>query len=222
MFGNVLDTVFGGGEGGAAEAQKGAAEKAKALFDPYYKGGVEDFGKFREVNNQLGQDLSKYGTGSSWMWDQMNKDPKKFYEELMSGYNETPMAQYERQQMQDELGSAASASGMLGGNAYFDNIANMTKDITGRDQDRYLNNIFGTNNQQMNYLNDFRGQQNNYRSGLMGTANMGLNAAGSMAQQENNIGQAEANASRANSNQWTQMIGAGLGMGRMAMTGGMF
>jgi len=181
-------------------------QDAQRYMDPFYQGGVDSYNKYRGVLDTMGGQLDQYGNPAEWMWGQINQNPADYYQTLMKGYDQTPQAKYEQEQMMKASQQGAAASGLLGGGQFFKDLQNNTADITRRDQDRYFNNMLNSNNQQMNYLGDYRGVQNQYLNGMNGMANMGQQAAGQQGQYAIGKGNANAMASSA-TNPWADLAG---------------
>ena len=155
----LLDTVFGGGQANAGKAQAAGYGKAMDYMNPYYQGGLADYNRYRsDVGNQ-GDMLGRYGNPADYAWSNAGISPQEYYQKLMSGYTTSPQAQYQTDQMQKAAQRAGSASGMTGSGTFFDQIQRNQQDIIAQDQDRWLGNMQGVNNQQMGFLNNFQGQQ---------------------------------------------------------------
>jgi len=206
---SLFGDMFGDQQQAGRDIAKGYKD-AQNYMDPYYQGGKQAYGQYTgDLNNIRGQ-LNQYGNPADWMYSQINQNPADFYQTLMKGYNETPQAQYEQEQMMRAANQGASASGMAGSGQFFKDLQQNAADITSRDQDRYLNNIMGVNNQQMGYLNDYRGLQNQYMNGMNGLSQMGQQAAGQQGQYAIGQGYGNAQASAASS-PWANAAGQAAG-----------
>lgn len=203
----IFDTIFGGGQRQAAERREEALREAQERLAPYTEGGAQDYQQYRDYYGNLGQELGQYGSPYEWMWNQINRDPGSFYQDLMEGYNETPMAKYEQEQMMNAVNNAASASGMMGSGAYLREMQDRAADITARDMDRYYQNILGANQLQRDYLGDFRGQQDRYTGGLFNSARQGMEAARGMGEYDQRIGGAQADQETARAAGWNNLVG---------------
>lgn len=206
----LVDTVFGGGKGKAADREAEGYDRANAYMKPYQQGGQQDYSQYRGDVSREGAELNQYGNPMDWMWQQAGKDPQQFMQQLTSGYSESPMARYAQEQAMKAATQGASASGMLGSGALFKHLQNNAYDISARDQDRYLGNVMGVNNQQMRYGQNLQGQRTNQRSSLWNLVNLGNQSAVQMGQNEIGKGQAEGRGEEADAQGWQNLIGAGL------------
>lgn len=213
----LLDTVFGGGQANAGRAQSAGYDKAMGYMNPYYQGGLADYNKYRGAVGGQGDMLAQYGNPADYAWRSAGLSPQEYYQNLMGGYTTSPQAQYQTDQMQKAAQRGASASGMMGSGTFFDSLQRNQQDIVAQDQDRWLNNMLGVNNQQMGYLNNFQGQQNDYMNRLNGLAGVGYNAANAMGQYSVGQGGANAQTELGKGNTWGNLLsmGAGAAMGYM-------
>lgn len=206
----LVDSIFGGGNDKASKSAMAGYDRANALIQPYAQSGQQDYNNYRGVINDYGNETSRYGNPYDWMWQQSSKNPQQFLRELMSGYQQTPESKYAQEQAIKAANQSAAASGMLGSGSLLKGLEQNAYDIASRDQDRYLNNVLGVNNQQMQYANDFQNQRSNYRNSLMNLANLGPQSATQMAQNEIGKANAQAMGDISKSNGWQNLIGAGL------------
>ena len=206
----LVDTVFGGGNEKAAKSEMAGYDRSNALMRPYQQGGQEDYNSYRNVIGQYGAETGKYGNPYEWMWKQAGLDPQQFLTQLMSGYDESPMAKYNQEQAMKAATQGASASGMLGSGALLKGLQRNAYDISAQDQDRYLNNVLGVNRRQMEYGSNLQGERDNYRGSLAGLANLGPQMSMSMGQNEIGKGRAQGDADRARAGGWQNLIGAGM------------
>lgn len=213
----LLDTVFGGGQANAGRAQAAGYGKAMDYMNPYYQGGLADYNKYRGAVGSKGDLLGQYGNPADYAWKSAGLSPQEYYQNLMGGYAQSPQAQYQTDQMQKAAQRGASASGMTGSGTFFDSLQRNQQDIIAQDQDRWLGNMLGVNNQQMGYLQNYQGQENDYMNRLNGLANMGQNSANTMGQYAIGQGNANAMTQMGKGNTWGNMLnmGAGAAMGYM-------
>lgn len=180
----LFDFLSGGAKGEAS----GGYDEANKYLDPYRKGGAEDYEKYRQYVSQYGKNLSPWDKAGSWQYDQINKSPGDYYNEIMKGYGESPQAKYEQEQSLRASNAGGAASGMLGSGASQKALQQNAADISARDQQRYYGNVAGANQMQMGYLGDLRNQQNNYGSMQQYLANLGYGAATGSGQNSINRG----------------------------------
>lgn len=207
----LLDKVFGGNQAAAGRAQAAGYGQAMDYMNPYYQGGLADYNRYRSDVGRQGDMFAQYGNPADYAWRNAGTSPQEFYQNLMKGYTTSPQAQYQTDQMQKAAQRAGSASGMTGSGTFFDQIQRNQQDIIAQDQDRWLNNMLGVNNQQMGYLNNFQGQQNDYLNRLNGLANMGFNSANNMGQYAIGQGNANAMTEMGKGNTWGNMLNFGAG-----------
>lgn len=190
-------------DSGASGDMQNSYDQSQQYLNPYMQGGNQMFSQLQGYTNQLQNNLSQYGTEpADYMYRQINQSPMTYYNTIMGSYSESPEAKYMQQQALRAADAGASASGMMGSGAFFKGIQQNANDIAQRDRNNYFGNIMNTNNMQMQYLGDYRNQQNAYRNMLMFGSNLGYGAAGQMSnnameyakmqQQQDQINQANA------------------------------
>lgn len=186
MFGSVKN-LFGGAPDGQA-AGAGAAlpyyDNALGYMRPYQQNGLNDYNRYRGEINSQGDMLSQYGNPAAYQWSQAGLSPYDAYQNMMSGYMTSPQAKYQTDQMQKAADRGASASGMLGSGSYFDSLQRNQQDIIAQDQQQWLGNMMGVNQQQMGQIQNFQGQQGDYFNRMKGLTDLGYNAANGMSQIE--------------------------------------
>lgn len=134
--------------------------QATSYLNPYYQAGT---GALPQYQNAL---------------DNM-KNPSEFYNQMMSGYQESPAAKFRQEQSVNSANARAAATGLSGSSNNLDDVSNITQGIIGQDQQQYFNNLMGINN--------------NYMSGLGGLSNMGMGAAQGYGNLYSNFGNQQAN-----------------------------
>lgn len=165
-----------------------------------------------------GRALPRYESAISPMLD-----PKTFYNNMMSGYTETPAAKLRQQEGEQAYDRSAAASGMLGSGALGKAISNFTQKNIAADQQNYLNNILGI------YEGGVKGYQDLARMGLqggLGLGNIGASYAGDIGNLYGKMSQEDwAQQQQDNQNIWSAlgfggnilntMFGGGFGSGAM-------
>jgi hypothetical protein len=170
-----------------------------------------------QMNKQYGSAQSRiapYGqigmTGMQDYTSRLNqmKDPTGFMNNIMSQYQSSPWATFQTKNMMDTLNNNAAASGSLDSGALQKRLMQYGQGITSQDQQNYLQNALGINNQ--------------YLSGEQGLGQMGANTA---LQQGNwdigqgkdiagllgNLGQAQFGEKSTEGQAWQQLLGLGAG-----------
>ena len=120
-------------------------------------------------------DAGKQGMGNFQEWLGGMKDPSKFINGLMENYQASPYTQFMQQQAQNAGINAGSASGLTGSSALAQQMQQNAGNIAQQGMDSWLQNVLGINSQYG------QGQQN-----LMG---VGQNAANSLTNMYNQMGQ---------------------------------
>lgn len=147
-------------------------------------------------------DAGKQGMGDYQDWLKGMKDPSQFINGLMGDYQASPYTQYMQQQAQNAGVNAGSASGLMGSSALAQQMQQNAGNIAQQGLDSWLQNVLGINNQYG------QGQQN-----MMG---VGQNAANSLTNMYNqmgqNMGQAAYGKEAGKQNDLWNTIGGGLGM----------
>jgi len=147
-------------------------------------------------------DAGKQGMGNYQDWLKGMKDPSQFINGLMGNYQASPYTQYMQQQAQNAGINAGSASGLTGSSALAQQMQQNAGNIAQQGMDSWLQNVLGINSQYG------QGQQN-----MMG---VGQNAANSLTNMYNqmgqNMGQAAYGKEAGKQNDLWNTIGGGLGM----------
>ena len=213
LFNDIIGGVFGSG-GGNSQA---GYQQGQEYLEPWRQSGENALGQQQDYLGNMGGYLSEHGNPADWMWSQINQSPQDFYQNLMGGYEQSPQYQQQMEDMQKGMVNAGAASGMTGSGAFYDDWQRNAQNITAQDQDRWLGNMLGVNNQQLGYLGDYRNTENSYLNNLMGMSQQGLNAADQSGQYAIGEGQA-----RDANNPWGNIanLGASLYMGGVPSYGG--
>lgn len=194
-----LSDVFGGGQ------QEGYEELMKML--------QQGMGEMKGYTNEANALLSPYrdiGMGQTNFLQQAianMSNPNEFYNKMMSGYQESPMATRQRQMGTNDALAAASASGMTGSSDLLSQINQQSQNISNQDQQKYFNNMMGINNQGLGMA------QNLYNTGYGATGQMSGNLsslARAVADMYGQMGQAKMGQAQAGNQGLMGMLG-GLG-----------
>lgn len=130
--------------------------QAQQYFNPYYQAGVGAIGPYQQAVSQ-------------------GQDPAALYNNMMSGYRESPELQAQIAAGEQGASRAASAAGMLGSGAELKNAASIAQGLRADDVQKYLDRVLGIRNQ--------------YLQGEGSLAGMGSQAAGSMGGLYENLAQ---------------------------------
>lgn len=181
LFGNTLGGLFGSGSwSNPADAAMPYLNKIQGTIQPLYQPYMD--------TGQKSMD-QYYNNASSWATPEgaMNN-----YNTISGGYEQSPYAQYQNQQMQQATGQAAAASGMAGTPSQQLAVANQTNQINSKDMNNYINSVLGIQQQGQSGLGDLThlgaSETNNYISDLVKTlmAQAGLSYAGQANQNKYN------------------------------------
>lgn len=145
-------------------------------------------------------DAGKKGLGNYQDWLGGMKDPSQFINNLMQNYQQSPYTSYLQQQAQNAGINAGSASGLTGSSALAQQMQQNAGNIAQQGMDSWLQNVLGINSQ--------------YGQGQQNLMTGGQNAANSLTNMYNQMGQQMGQAAygqQAGKNQdlWN-MIGGGL------------
>ena len=190
MFGSGLGGFFGGLFGDSGK--------------PYNK-AMEEYQKYMQQAQQTQQPYLNAGQGAIGdyqKWLEGQKDPSKFINDQMGNYQESPWAKNMQQQSMNAGQNAASASGLMGSTPLMGALQQNAGTIASEDQNKWLQNVLGINTQ--------------YGQGQQNLMNGGQNAANSLTnmynQMGNNMGQAAYGQQAGKQQDFWNMIGGGLGM----------
>jgi hypothetical protein len=132
----------------AQDAYQNESSKVPQYLNPFFKAGTDSI-----------PDYQNYLKGMS--------DPSQFINHLMSGYQESPYAKYQQNQSMRAARNMGSASGLGGSTPLTQFAEQQAQGIASGDQQNYLNNVMGANQQ--------------YGQGLSGMMNMGYGAGSQLA-----------------------------------------
>ena len=162
MFGSGVFGALGGlfGNSGkpydkAREEYEKYMQKGEGVQKPYQEAGVNALGKYQD-------------------WLNGQKDPTKFINDTMNGYQESPYAKYLQQQSMNAGTNAASASGLTGSTPFMQQLQQNATNIAGQDQNQWLQNVLGINTQ--------------YGQGQHNLVQGGQNSANKLTDMYNNMG----------------------------------
>ena len=186
-IGGLVSGIFGQNSYGDESGQIQNAEKQDQQYADQGLGYLQPY-------NQAGQQAM--GNYQSRL-DQMS-NPTGFTNQIMNSYQTSPMAQYQMQTGQRASDNASAASGNLGTPAQQMSLDRYMQGVTSQDQQRYMGNVMGVNN--------------NYLSGENNLMQTGYGAAGQMNQNRMQLG--------ANLSYLLQSLGMSQGNGNNALGGG--
>ncbi len=167
------------------------------------------YGQMAEDLGRISPELEKYrqmATGGLQPWQQAGtqalsqyqqalsgmSDPTAYINQIMGSYQESPQAHQQMQSAVEAANAAASASGMLGSGAEQQALAQKAQQLTSADQQQYLQNIMGTQQQYLGGLGGLAGGGQQAATTMGGwDIGTGQNIANIMAQQAAARGQQE-------------------------------
>jgi hypothetical protein len=163
LFGSTLGGLFGSGGdwSNPADAAMPYLNKIQGtiqpLYQPYMDTGLKSMDQY-------------YNNASSWATPE---GAQKNYNTIAGGYQESPYAQYQNQNMQQKEAQTAAASGTAGTPAQQLAVANQTNQINSKDMNNYINSILGIQQQGQSGLGDLThlgaSETNNYIQDLFKT-----------------------------------------------------
>jgi len=132
-FWDVAENIYTGGASGyydraregidqATEEQRWLQEMLSGEYDPYLSAGKTAIGEYLPAIQAMG-------------------DPSAFYNQMLSGYEESPAAQLARQEGLQAMQQGASASGMIGSGEFLKNMLKYGQQLTSADERQYFDNM---------------------------------------------------------------------------------
>lgn len=190
MFGSGLGGFLGGlfGDSGSS-----------------YDKAMQEYQKYMNMAQGTQQpylDAGKGAIGDYQKWLEGQKDPSGFINKLMGDYSESPYAHNLQQQSLNAGQNAASASGLMGSTPLMQQLQQNSGQIASADQNQWLQNVLGINTQ-------YGQGQNNLMTGGQNAANSLTNMYNQMGQ---NMGQAAYGKDAGKKQDFWNTIGGGLGM----------
>ena len=157
-IGSILGSIIGGPSdylGGGEQTLGGAEDYIKQM----YQKGIGQLSPYEQAGRgALGDYMSAL---------QAYKDPTQLYSQIMSGYQQSPAAQFQEQQGMEQLQNVMGAQGLAGSGQEAKDVLKYSQGLSSQDMQQYLNNVLGM------------GQT--YLGGMGGLGQMGYGAAGQMA-----------------------------------------
>lgn len=190
--------MFGSGLGGLLGGLFGDSGK------PYDK-AMEQYQQWADKAQGLNQpylDAGKGAIGDYQKWLQGQQDPSKFINGLMGQYQESPYTAYLQKQAQNAGMNAASAGGLMGSTPMMQQMQQNAANLGQQGMNDWLQQVLGINTQYG------QGQQN-LMTGGQNAANSLTNLYNQMGQQ---MGQAAYGKEAGNKNDFWNTIGGGLGI----------
>lgn len=89
---------------------------------------------------QQGQAANKMLTGQ---YGNLVNDPMGFYNNLMSGYQQSPYATYQEQLISSQMNNSAAAGGYAGTPYNQSQVGTATQEIASKDMNQWLNGVLG-------------------------------------------------------------------------------
>jgi hypothetical protein len=132
-MGNVIDTLFGGGQKQAYEAYEDALKQAQEMQKQYLTQATGYVQPWQQAGLAA---LPQYQKGISAM-----EDPTAFYNKLMGGYTESPAAKLKLEEGIRASQAGASAAGMQGSGAQQKELMKYGQQVVGSDQQAWLDNL---------------------------------------------------------------------------------
>lgn len=191
-------SMFGSGLGGVLGGLFGDSGK------PYDK-AMEQYQEWANKSQGTQQPFLDAGTGAIGdyqKWLQGQQDPSAFMNNLMGQYQQSPYNSYLQQQSQAAGQNAASASGLMGSTPFMQQQQQNAGNIAQQGMDSWLQNVLGINTQYG------QGQQNLMQGG-QNAANSLTNMYNQMGQQ---MGEAAYGKEAGKKNDFWNTIGGGLSL----------
>lgn len=149
-MGEVLDTLFGGGQAKAYEhlagqiregmgARREGVERGEQAYQPYAQAGQGALGQFQQT---LGQ----------------GADPQGLINQILGGYQESPYAKFQTQRGLQAREHAAAASGMLGSGEQQQGAQEFAQQVSSKDMQDYLDRVLGLRSQYLSGLGGLESQ----------------------------------------------------------------
>lgn len=173
-LGSIAGGLFGNDPNKEAMKQyKKYANKAANYQNPFFNAGTGAIPDYQNYLNNM-------------------KDPSKFINDLMGGYNESPYSKYLQDQSMRAANNMGSANGLSGSTPLTQFAQENASNIASGDMNQWLQNVLGINNQYGSGLNNLMGMGQgaaNNLSNIFGNlgGQMGGAAAGSQNYQNKQI-----------------------------------
>lgn len=199
-----LSKNFTGTNKNPADAANSYLDQIPGQMNPYFQPYIDQ-------GRQSGDRLNT-------QYDQMTQNPGEFFNQISSGYKQSPGYQYKLQQALSAGQNASAAGGQLGTPQDQQQQMGLANDIASKDYEDYINHILGIFGQGQ------QGQQEFQKQGFGASTQYGENLANVTGQKAQNAyaGQAGENARR--SQNWSNLaqIGAALAGGGFGGGAGAF
>lgn len=189
VFGSSPFSGYASDMGDIEKQMQQWTEKGAGYYQPFYSAGTAAIPQYQARLGQMA-------------------DPTAFFKSMMSGYQESPLSQFQRQQGMQDINSAAASRGLLGSTAQGRNLLDFSQNLSAKDMEDYFKNLMGINTEYMGGLGNLMGQGFQAGSGIANLYNtLGMNTA----QLQQQAAQARAAAQAQKNAGWGNLIGAGIG-----------
>ena len=182
-----LAGLFGAGQKNPAGAAMPYLNQIPGQVQPYYQPFI-DAGK-----NSMGK--------TSGIYDQMSQNPGEYYNQLASGYKESPGYQHRLNSALQAGTNAQAAGGMAGSPQHEEMNMTLANDIAGKDFNDYMNQVFGINQAGL------QGEENTTNRGYNASTGYGNILGSNTAQQAGLAFQGQAGQNQANAGNMGNVFG---------------
>ena len=196
--------------GGANSDLNSGLDQATGYMQPFYNGGLNAFNQWQQNTQDMGKYLGQFQNMGAQQWQASQQSPQQYYQNIMRGYQMSPQAQYAQQVATRSGNAAAAASGMMGSGAFVNGMQRNANQISQGDQQQYFNNVMGSNQAQMQSLQNYQNQYAQYNGMLGQQANMGYGAGNSMGNWAMNNAQLQAMQDNMNAQQMGGLFSTGI------------
>jgi hypothetical protein len=190
VVGGTKDLLFGSGDEGFNAA------------NPYIEQAMAEIRKYMGPYHDIGVSVAP---GLQNEYSKLMSDPAAMLEFFMEGYEPSKEYQFKQEQMGQSAANTAAAGGMRGSPLDQYHQQEITNSLLNADMQKYLGNVTGLYSQGL--------------GGNQGLYNTGFNAANSMSSDLANLmnsqGSLAYNAANQKRQNFSQLLGMGLGLGSM-------
>ena len=203
----MMDDVFGGGQGSAAEDVAQGYNNSIGTYEDYLNKVTQLFQPWMDRGNAAGDNMMNMGNSQEAQFENMMGNGEGGTGDWMTQYTASPWAQYQTDLGTQSANAAAAAGGMLGSGNNQRSVDTMSQGISSADRQQYYNDMMGLGSAATGNYNPLM-QTGANMTGELGQMTYGTGQAIGGAQQ--GIGAANAAGDTANSAMWNNAINMGM------------
>lgn len=205
-MGNLVDTLFGGGQGKGYEDLQKYIQQGKGQRTDWEGRGEQALSPYMGDPRLQNQYESAIQSGA---------DPAALYNKMMSTYSQSPMAKIQQQAGIDTIQSAAAPGGMHGSGQEMQELQRNGQNISAADQNDYLAHLLGIRSDYLNRAGHLADTENaNQYGARTNIGNWRYGTGGALDEDTQAQGKARAAEDMGRASGWSNLLNKGVDLAR--------